>query len=138
MNEQSNGVPRAAMSPKNEIGQLRQGPGNRLLIKTPGRICFIRARDIDWCEASGNYVRLHTGQRVHIVRATLQQLQTYLDVTRFVRVHRSTIVNVDSIHELRASFNGEYVIVLHDQTQLRLSRGYRDMLLGGSDGLDEP
>ncbi len=100
----------------------------RLVIKSSGRIYFIRMRDIDWCEADGNYVRLHAGPQTHLVRGTMAHLESQLDRARFVRIHRSTIVNVDRIQELRSSFGGEYVVLLHDQTRLTLSRGYRDGL----------
>ena len=101
---------------------------DRLVIKSSGRIYFVRTQDIDWCEAAGNYVRLHVGQQTHLVRGTMGYIESQLDPAQFVRVHRSTIVNVDRIQELRSSFNGEYVILLHDKTRLTLSRGYRDGL----------
>jgi two-component system LytT family response regulator len=101
---------------------------DRLVIKSSGRIYFVRTHEIDWCEAAGNYVRLHVGPLTHLVRGTMGYLESQLDSTQFVRVHRSTIVNVDRIQELRSSFNGEYIIMLHDKTRLTLSRGYRDGL----------
>lgn len=102
---------------------------DRLVIKSSGRIYFVRTHDIDWCEAAGNYVRLHVGaQTTHLVRGTMGYIESQLDPRQFVRVHRSTIVNVDRIQELHSSFNGEYVILLHDKTRLTLSRGYRDGL----------
>jgi len=101
---------------------------DRLVIKSSGRIYFVRVQEIDWCEAAGNYVRLHVGQQTHLVRGTMGYIESQLDPAQFVRVHRSTIVNVDRIQELRSSFNGEYVILLHDKTRLTLSRGYRDGL----------
>ena len=100
----------------------------RLVIKSSGRIYFVRIQDIDWCEASGNYVRLHIGQQTHLVRGTMSHLESQLDTAQFVRIHRSAIVNVERIQELRSSFNGEYLITLHDKTRLTLSRGYRDGL----------
>jgi two-component system LytT family response regulator len=115
----------------------RQQPGghppaserrDRLVIKSSGRIYFIRMRDIDWCEAAGNYVRLHVGAQTHLVRGTMAHIESQLDRARFVRIHRSTIVNVDRIQELHSSFGGEYVVLLHDKTRLTLSRGYRDGL----------
>jgi two-component system LytT family response regulator len=108
------------------------GPGgtrrDRLVIKSSGRIYFVRIQDIDWCEASGNYVRLHIGQQTHLVRGTMSHLEAQLDPGQFVRIHRSAIVNVERIQELRSSFNGEYQITLTDTTRLTLSRGYRDGL----------
>jgi two-component system LytT family response regulator len=101
---------------------------DRLVIKSSGRIYFVRTQEIDWCEAAGNYVRLHVGAQTHLVRGTMGYIESQLDPQQFVRVHRSTIVNVDRIQELRSSFNGEYVIHLHDKTRLTLSRGYRDGL----------
>ena len=101
---------------------------DRLVIKSSGRIYFIRTRDIDWCEAAGNYVRLHVGPQTHLVRGTMAHIESQLDDAQFVRIHRSTIVNVDRIHELHSSFGGEYVVLLRDQTRLTLSRGYREGL----------
>jgi two-component system LytT family response regulator len=101
---------------------------DRLVIKSSGRIHFVRTRDIDWCEANGNYVRLHVGAQTHLVRGTMAHIESQLDQTQFVRIHRSTIVNVDRIQELQSSFGGEYVVLLHDKTRLTLSRGYRDGL----------
>jgi len=101
---------------------------DRLVIKSSGRNYVVRTHEIDWCEAAGNYVRLHVGAQTHLVRGTMGYIESQLDSRQFVRVHRSTIVNVDRIEELRSSFNGEYVILLHDKTRLTLSRGYRDGL----------
>jgi two-component system LytT family response regulator len=101
---------------------------DRLVIKSSGRIYFVRTRDIDWCEANGNYVRLHVGAQTHLVRGTMAHIEAQLDQAQFVRIHRSTIVNVDRIQELQLSFGGEYVVLLHDKTRLTLSRGYREGL----------
>jgi two-component system LytT family response regulator len=101
---------------------------NRLMIKSGGRIHFVRMADIDWCEAQGNYVRVHVGQQEHLVRDTMSHLESELDPQQFVRIHRSTIVNVDRIQEMQSSFNGEYVVLLRTGTRLTLSRGYREIL----------
>ena len=101
---------------------------DRLVIKSSGRIYFVRTRDIDWCEANGNYVRLHVGAQTHLVRGTMAHIESQLDQAQFVRIHRSTIVNVDRIQELQSSFGGEYVVLLRDKTRLTLSRGYRETL----------
>jgi two-component system LytT family response regulator len=100
----------------------------RLVVKSSGRIYFVRIQDVDWCEAAGNYVCLHVGTQTYLVRGTMSHIESQLDTGQFVRVHRSTIVNLDRIQELRPSFNGELVIVLRDQTRLTLSRGYRQGL----------
>lgn len=101
---------------------------HRLMIKSGGRIHFVRMADIDWCEASGNYVRVHVGAQEHLVRDTMAHLESELDPQQFVRIHRSTIVNVDRIQEMQSSFNGEYVVLLRTGVRLTLSRGYRDAI----------
>jgi two-component system, LytTR family, response regulator len=104
------------------------GRRNRLMIKSSGRIHFVRMADIDWCEAQGNYVRVHVGPQQHLVRDTMSHLESELDPHQFVRIHRSTIVNVDRIQEMQSSFNGEYVVLLRTGDRLTLSRGYRDTI----------
>jgi two-component system LytT family response regulator len=104
------------------------GRRNRLLVKSAGRIHFVRTGDIDWCEAAGNYVRMHVGHQEHLVRDTMSHLESQLDAQQFMRIHRSTIVNVDRIQEMQSSFNGEYVVLLRNGTRLTLSRGYRDAI----------
>jgi two-component system LytT family response regulator len=96
------------------------------MIKSSGRIHFVRMADIDWCEAAGNYVRVHAGPQCYLVRDTMSHLESELDGNQFMRIHRSTIVNVDRIQEMQPSFNGEYVVLLRGGTRLTLSRGYRD------------
>jgi two-component system LytT family response regulator len=108
--------------------QKRELPADRLVVKSSGRVYFVRIADIDWCEAAGNYVCLHLGAQSHLIRETMGRLETRFDARQFVRIQRSTIVNVDRIEELRSSFNGEHVVVLRDGTRLTLSRGYRDAL----------
>jgi two-component system LytT family response regulator len=100
----------------------------RLMIKSGGRIHFVRMADIEWCEASGNYVRVHVGQQCHLVRDTMSHLESELDPHMFMRIHRSTIVNVDRIQEMHSSFSGEYIVLLRGGTRLTLSRGYRDAI----------
>jgi len=104
------------------------GRRNRLMVKSAGRIHFVRTADIDWCEAAGNYVRMHVGHQEHLVRDTMGHLESQLDGQQFMRIHRSTIVNVDRIQEMQSSFNGEYVVLLRNGTRLTLSRGYRDAI----------
>jgi len=108
--------------------QKREPASDRLIVKSSGRVYFVRIADIDWCEAAGNYVCLHLGAQSHLVRETMNRLEARFDTRQFVRIHRSTIVNVDRIEELRSSFNGEHVVILRDGTRLTLSRGYRDVL----------
>jgi two-component system, LytTR family, response regulator len=100
----------------------------RLMVKAEGRISFVRIEDIDWVEAAGNYLRLHVGKEEHLVRESLTALEKKLDPGRFVRIHRSTIVNLERIRELQPAFHGDYVIILRDGTELALSRSCRDKL----------
>jgi two-component system LytT family response regulator len=108
-------------------GDRRHVP-ERLMVKSGGRIYFVRIDDIDWIEAAGNYVRLHVGTEAHLLRDSLTALEAKLDPRRFVRIHRSTIVNLERIRELQPAFHGDYVIILQDGTELALSRGCRDKL----------
>ena len=100
----------------------------RLVVKSGGRVFFLRTDEIDWIEAAGNYVRLHLGEESHLFRETMNRMEARLDTRRFVRIHRSRIVNTERIKELQPWFNGEYVVILRNGTRLTLSRGYRDRL----------
>ena len=100
----------------------------RLVIKMNGHVFFIKAEEIDWLEAEGNYVRLHAGKESYLLRDTISALETQLDPKRFLRVHRSAIVNIDRIQELQPWFHGEYRIILREGVQLTLSRSYREKL----------
>ncbi len=101
---------------------------DRLVVKSEGRVIFINASEIDWIEAAGNYARLHVGEDSHLIRETMIGLERKLDPDKFVRIHRSAIVNVHGIREMQPLFHGEYLVVLESGTQLTLSRGYRDNL----------
>lgn len=105
-------------------------PLERVTIKSSGRIYFVKTAEIDWIEAAGNYLRLHVGDATHSLRETMNTLEARLDPDRFWRIHRSTIVNVDRIRELQPLFHGDYVVILHDDTELTLSRTYRRNLPG--------
>lgn len=100
----------------------------RLVIKSAGRVYFLRTEEVDWIEAGGNYVRLHTGKDSHLLRETMNHLETRLDPQRFLRIHRSTIVSIERIKELHPWFKGEHVVILRDGTRLTLGRAYRDRL----------
>jgi len=101
---------------------------DRLIVKTGGRYVFVKAEEIDWVEAQGNYVRLHVGEASYLLRDSIGKLEVRLDPDRFLRIHRSTIVNLDRVREITPLFHGEYAVVLADGTRLTLSRGYRDRL----------
>jgi two-component system, LytTR family, response regulator len=101
---------------------------DRLVVKSGGRVFFLRTDEIDWIEAAGNYVRLHLSAESHLFRETMNALEARLDPQRFVRIHRSRIVNIERIQELQPWFNGEYAVILRNGTKLTLSRGYREKL----------
>jgi two-component system LytT family response regulator len=101
---------------------------DRLVVKTGGRVVFLRTEDVDWVEASGNYVRLHVGGEAHLLRESMKNMERRLDPTTFVRIHRSAIVNVDRIRELEPWFHGEYIVILRDGTRLTSSRVFSDRL----------
>ena len=100
-----------------------QPRSDRLVVKSGGRLFFLRTDEIDWVEASGNYVRLHVGGASHLLRETMKGIEGKLDGDRFIRIHRSTIVNTDRIKELHPLFHGEYAVILRDGTRLTASRG---------------
>lgn len=101
---------------------------DRVIIRADGRITFLNTREIDWLEADDKYVHLHTGKGKRMVRQTLSSMESQLDPKKFLRVHRSTMVNVDRIKELQPLFNGEHSLILEDGTRLTLSRKYKDKL----------
>ena len=101
----------------------------RLVIKSVGRVFFLKTNEIDWIEASGNYVKLHVGNEGHLLRETMSHLEAKLDPDKFMRIHRSTLVNIERIKELQPLFSGDYVVILRNGAQLTLSRSYRDKLL---------
>jgi len=100
----------------------------RVVVKTGGKVMFLRAADIEWIEAAGNYVKLHVGQEAFLFRESMKNMETRLDNDLFVRIHRSAIVNVNRIKELQPWFHGEYVVILHDGTRLMASRVFSDRL----------
>ncbi len=99
----------------------------RLLVKSEGRMLFVRVAEIDWVEAADNYVSLHVGKDTHLLRETMTSLEARLP-KQFLRISRSTMVNTERIRELQPLFHGDYAIILRDGTKLTLTRGYRDKL----------
>lgn len=104
------------------------GAAERILVKSSGEIFFLKPEEIDWIEAEGDYMKFHVGGRSHLMRETMARLEARLDPKRFIRIHRSTIVNIDRLRKLSPSFAGEYAVVLHDGTKLKLSRGYHERI----------
>ncbi|HYN85950.1 MAG TPA: LytTR family DNA-binding domain-containing protein [Pyrinomonadaceae bacterium] len=111
------------------LEQLRTGRYiERLVVKNGGRVYFLETSEIDWVEAEGNYISIHTGKKSHLLRETISNLEAQLDPRRFVRIHRSAIVNISRVQELQPWTHGEYHVILQDGTQLTLSRNYRENL----------
>lgn len=112
------------------ISDFQAQPKNtgRLVVKTEGRVLLLKAEDVDWVEAADNYVILHVGADNHMLRETLTSIEKRLPAEKFLRINRSTIVNLDRIKELQPLFHGEYVVILKTGAKLTLSRGYRDKL----------
>lgn len=101
--------------------------GDRIPVKSEGRVLFVNVPDIDWVEAADNYVVLHVGRESHLLRDTMNAIEERL-TRQFLRISRSTIVNTERIKELQPLFHGEYAVILRDNTRLTLTRGYRDKL----------
>jgi two-component system, LytTR family, response regulator len=106
----------------------RNGSWQRLVIKSAGRVVFLEVDEIEWIEAAANYVRIHAGKEVHLMRESISRIAEKLDPSRFVRIHRSAIVNVMKIRELQACNSGEYMVILRNGKELPCSRGYRSAL----------
>jgi two-component system, LytTR family, response regulator len=101
----------------------------RILVREGGGFGFVETDRVDWLEAAGNYVRLHAAERRWLIRATLGAVHESLDPARFVRIHRSTIVNVGRIREVQPWVGGDYIAILKDGRRLRVSRTHREALL---------
>ena len=101
---------------------------DRIAVRNNGRVVFVKLSDIDWIEAADNYACLHCGRETHILRETMNDLEARLDPAQFIRVHRSSIVNLDRVRELQPWFRGDYRVVLKDGTQLTLTKNHREKL----------
>ncbi len=110
----------------------RTGPRRaieRLPLRTAGRVSFLKISDIEWVDAAHNYVRIHTVDgKTHVVREAISELETRLDPDRFLRIHRSTIINADCVRELELTTYGNYIAILNSGQRLTVSRSFRDRL----------
>ncbi len=111
----------------NEV-RPKPAPADRISVKTNGKILLLRPEEIDWIEAADNYVSLHVGKTTHLLRETMNAMESRLDPAKFVRISRSMMVNTERVKELHPLFHGDYTLVLHDGTRLNSSRNYRDKL----------
>ena len=111
-----------------EVGNRKPTYLKRLMVKLTNRVVLLKVEEIDWIEADGNYAKLHIGAKSHLLREKMHDLEKQLDPDKFVRIHRSIIVNLNRIKELQPHFNGDYIVVLDNGRQLRLSRSRREQL----------
>lgn len=115
----------------NSLNQPQPQPSGfieRLMVKAGARVFFLQTAEIDWIEAADYYVLLHVGNKSHLLRETLTELEAKLDPQQFVRIHRSTVVNIERVKELYAQGSGDYAVILRDGTTLKLSRRRREKL----------
>ena len=111
-----------------EFWRTRPSYTSRFVVRDAGKISFVRAQDVDWIDAAGNYVKLHARGKEHLVRDTMKSVEARLDPAVFIRVHRSAIVNIDRIASLEPYFHGEYVVVMRDGAKLTSSRSHSERL----------
>jgi two-component system, LytTR family, response regulator len=115
---------------KDKIVQTRNAPRTRnyLSVKSAGQVLFLKLSEIDWIEAADYYSCLHVGAKMHLLRRSMAELEQELDSSVFCRIHRSTIVRLDTVSGLKVNESGEYDVLLHNGTSLRMSRRYRKEL----------
>ncbi len=122
-------APGAGTAGESAPAPLRKRPLDKIVVKGTHSIRLLPVEQVSWIEAEGMYVKLHTRDGgVHLHRGLLGSLDSVLDPRRFVRIHRSAIVNIDLVHELRQDAHGDYVAVLRDQTEVRVGRRFRERL----------
>jgi len=111
-------------------GEVSPAPSrfDRMVVRSSGRVIFLRVPEIDWVEAAGDYVTLHVGKKEWLMRETIGCIENKLEPRGFARIHRSTIVNLERVSEMQPLDNGEYRVLLRDGTELKLSRSYRNAL----------
>lgn len=111
-----------------QLGVANRRQPDRVMIRSGGHVYFLKPEDIEWIQAEGDFVSIHTQSRSHLVRETMKNMEKKLSARGFQRIHRSSMVRLDAIRELVSNDNGDYEVVLGDQTVLKLSRTYRDDL----------
>jgi len=123
---------RALKRAKNQIEQHHRASTNgkpeRILVKTANRVLFFNTDDIEWVEAARNYLCLHINNETHLLRETMTNMVNRLNANKFLRVHRSFLVNLNRIRELRSQAGGEYAVLMRDGKLVPVSRSYRPSL----------
>lgn len=112
---------------RERIAQRKPAPArmDRFTIKSAGHVLFLAVAEVEWIEAADYYACLHVGAKTHLLRRSMNDLESDLDPAQFCRIHRSAIVNLERVREIRFDSDAEYEVVLADGTKLRLSRRYR-------------
>jgi two-component system, LytTR family, response regulator len=118
--DQANRIQTLARDPK-----LNPINPERFIIKSGGRVLFLNVNEIDWIEAAANYVKIHAGKDIHLMRETMNGIEKRLDPKRFLRIHRSIIANQNKMRELRTCNSGEFIVTMKDGKELAGSRSYR-------------
>jgi len=101
----------------------------RIPVKSARDTTLLLTEEIEWISAAGHYLELHAGGKTHLIREQLSRLEAKLDPEQFIRIHRSTVVNLDSIKSLHPLFNGDHIIILKNGQKLNLSRTYHEKLI---------
>jgi two-component system LytT family response regulator len=108
------------------LEQLQRESDARIAVRSSGSVMFVPMAELDWAEVVDDYVRLHTGERTHLLRETMSDLERRLPASRFLRIHRSLIVNIERVREIQPWTKGDYVLILQDGTRLVSGRTYRE------------
>ena len=114
----------SALMDEGKVESVEDEVLDRIMIKERGGVVFIKTEDIDFVEAAGDYVVMYVGQKKHMTRESMTKMEGKLGVKNFARIHRSTIVNLERIKELKPYFHGDYLVYLKDGRELKLSRRY--------------
>ncbi len=128
LNSEEGDIRQRVLDLMQDVGR-RRGAQDRIAVKTDGDVVILKLAEIDWAESAGSYVCFHTAGQTHISRQTMQQAEQDLLRHNFIRIHRSTIVNLDRVKKLKSLPFGEYAVELRDGTTLPISRGYKDEAL---------
>jgi two-component system LytT family response regulator len=118
----------AAHPPGKPAAAERKGFLSRFMIRSSGKAAFVKVEDVDWIAADDYYIKLHVGSKSHLLRISMSELEEKLDPKKFLRIHRSTIINFDRVKELQQNPNGDCSVILRDGTELKLSRSRRERL----------
>ena len=108
--------------------ERERGFRSRFVVRDRAKLSFVRAEEVDWIDSASNYVRLHVGGKANFVRETMKSVEARLDPERFVRVHRSLIINIDRVLSIEPTSHGEYLVTMRDGARLTTSRTHSDRL----------